>query len=141
MYKIKLANNNEELLKFENNRMKVFGYQNKIENLEQSPYSKALKDGTLLALNCIKDNDVVGGMLIGPRKKDIVIERLFVLQEHQHQGAGSFMLDYISQKKEFLEDYFGIDCYGIIIEPKSTTIDYYFDKGFDYSGFQMYKRF
>ena len=95
----------------------------------------------MLAFQCLKEEELVGGMLIREVGHDIEITRLFVKKEEQGKGAGSFMMDYLAKHKEFFEDFYATDIYGIVLEPISTSIDFYFDRGYDYSGYQMYKSY
>lgn len=89
----------------------------------------------------MKDKKKVGGILLGLSRNNIKIERLFVLQQDRGKGAGKFMLNYVTNHQDFFEDYYGQDIDCVILEPLESATDYYFDQGFDYSGFQMYKRY
>ena len=141
MYKLKLATTEEEILEFEQKRTRAFEPGKEIQSLKQATYANGIEKGDLLAFLCMKEKKPIGGMLLIPNKRIIEIHRLFVDEEERGQGAGSFMLDYVCNHQDFFEDYYGADFEGIVLEPLESSIDYYFDRGFDYSGFQMYKRY
>ncbi len=141
MYKLKLASTDKEILEFENLRSQVFDKGKTIDSIKDATYAKYIKSGDALAFRCLKEEKLVGGLLILLDDDNINIHRLFVDKKERGQGAGSFMLDYVIKHKEFFEDYYATDINGIIIEPLDTSIDYYFDKGFDYSGYQMFKKY
>ena len=140
MYKLKLATNKKEILEFEKKRSEVFGGQN-IEQIEQGAFSSAIEAGDMLAFLCKEEEATIGGMLLELQGKNINVLRLFVEQEKREQGAGSFMLDYVSEHEEFFEDYFGTEIKGIIVEPICSQIDFYYNKGFEGSGARMYKKY
>ncbi len=141
MFKLKLAMSDEDILSFEQLRTKVFDRGKTINNIKKSAYAAAIKSGDFLAFECFDDKELVGGMLLRLEEHDIKLSRLFVDKSERSKGAGSFMIDYIMDHKEFFEDYYATKIYGVITEPLDTAIDFYFDKGFDYSGYQMYKEF
>ncbi len=142
MYKLRLVSTDEEIIQFERLRTEVFSKGRKtINTLYESPFADAIKDGDMLAFLCMEEKRPIGGMLIRQQGKDIKLSRIFVQKEKQGQGAGSFMLKYLDDHKNFFEDYYATDIYGIITEPLNTSVDYYFNKGYDYSGYQMYKQY
>ena len=138
---LKLATTNDEILEFEQLRTKVFSRGKELDSLEKSPYARHIKNGDLLAFQCLKEGKQIGGMLLATDKNNIKIHRLFVEEKERSNGAGSFMLDYVYKHKEFFEDYYGLDLSGIIMEPLNSSVDFYFNNGYDYSGFQMYKQY
>ena len=141
MYQLKLATTQEEILQFESMREQVFNKGKKLTSLMQASYADAITSGDMLAFQCFKEEELVGGMLLRLQGKDIKLSRLFVDSKERGQGAGSFMMDYVMKHKSFFEDYYATEIYGIVTEPLATAVDFYFDKGFDYSGYQMYKQF
>lgn len=138
MYQLKLATTEKEILEFEKMRTQVYA-QKEINGLDQASYADGITSGDLLAFQCLQDKELVGGMLVQLNGKNLGLTRLFVKPSARKKGAGSFMIDYLVKHREFFEDYYGTDIRGILAEPLQSSVDYYFDKGFDYSGFQMYK--
>ena len=141
MYKLKLATKEKDILEFEKKRVRSFAKGKELESLERAAYAKEIQQGDLLAFLCMKEDQAVGGMLIEPKKRWLLISRIFVDEDKRGQGAGTFMLDYVDNHREFFEDYYACDFDGVLVEPLESSIDYYFDKGYDYYGFQMYKRY
>ena len=141
MYKMQLVCSEKQILNFEQMRYNAFKVSKEVKRKEDCSYYDAIEKGDMIALQCLEEEQAIGGVLLEPKNKDIQITRIFVEKEHQKRGAGSFMLKYVSDHQSFFEDYYGMDFKGMIVEPISSTTDYYFDHGFDYSGFQMYKKF
>lgn len=141
MYQVKLALTEEEILEFENLRNKVFNGTQPIVKKTQSPYAKAIEAGDLLAFRCLKDEELVGGMLVGLQGNNLDILRLFVEKSHREQGAGSYMITYLDSKKVLLEDYYGVKLEGVYISPMPSNVDYCFERGFGSAGSQMYKQY
>ena len=141
MYKIKLAVTEDEILEFENLRNVVFHGTEPIERMTQSPYAQAITEGDLLALQCLEEENLVGGMLIGLQGNNLDLLRLFVAKEKREQGAGKFMVQYLDEHKEMFEDYYGTEIDGIVTSPTLSGIDYYYNRGFSNSGYQMFKKY
>ena len=141
MYQLKLAQKPNDILEFEKMRAEVFDPARKIDSIIQSPFANAIMEGDMLAFRCLNNSRMVGGMLLKLSGKNIKIVRLFVDANERGEGAGSFMLDYVEKHKDFFEDYYAEDIDGILLEPLESAVDFYFDKGYDYSGFQMFKRY
>ncbi len=143
MYKLKLVDNtDQEIIDFEERRLKGFGVVTKLNSIYDSAYGRTIKDGDALAFNCLDDNnEKIGGMLITTMFGDIYLDRLFVDEKHRGKAAGKFMVKYVEEHQDFFNDYFGFDAHGILLEPTDKTVDYYLAMGFDYSGYQMYKRY
>ena len=141
MYKMQLVCSEKQILRFEQLRCKTFKYSKKVSEKEDCSYYDAIESGDMVALECLNEDQMVGGVLLEPMKRDIQITRIFVEKEYQKKGVGSFMLKYVADHQLFFEDYYGTDFKGIIAEPLASTADFYFEHGFDFSGFQMYKSF
>lgn len=141
MYQLKLAKDNKDILEFEQMRSVVFDKERKVETLLQSPYATAIAEGDMLGFRCLKEGKMIGGMLLKLNGHFIKISRLFVDPNERGKGAGTFMLNYVEQHNDFFEDYYAEDIEGVLLEPLESSVDYYFNKGYDYSGFQMYKRY
>ena len=141
MYKIKLVSGEENIIDFEERRLKAFGDIKKINDYRESAFGQAIKDGDFLAFNCVQDDKNVGGLLISANETDVNIERIFVDKDYRGNGIGTYLLEYVNKHHDFFEDYFGIELEGITLEPMNDNFDYYYDRGFDSFGFQMYKKF
>lgn len=141
MYRIKLAVTENEILEFENLRNIVFHGIKPIEKMTQSPYAQAIIEGDLLALQCLEDETLVGGMLIGLQGENLDLLRLFVDKDKREQGAGKFMVKYLDEHKAMFEDYYGTEIRGIVTSPTLSGIDYYYNRGFSSSGYQMFKKY
>lgn len=141
MFKLKLALTNNEIMEFEKNRIKSFGYQKVINNIEDTPYYDAIKNGDMIAFNCLKEERIIGGMLINLEDDNLFINKLFVVPEYREKGAGSYMLKYLEKNKYFFEDYYGQEIDRISLEPLESAVDFYQENGYNLSGFQMYKKY
>ena len=141
MYQLKLALDHKDILEFERMRSEIFDPSKVVDSIIQSPYASAILSGDYLAFRCMKDTKMIGGMLLKLSGRNIKVLRLFVDENERGEGAGSFMLDYVEKNKHFFEDYYATNVTGIILEPLQSAIDYYYDKGYDYYGFQMFKRY
>jgi len=141
MYQLKLVSTEEETLEFEKMRERIFNHGKEITKLSQGAFSDAILGGDMLAFQCLEDKKPIGGMLLRLQQESIKVSRLFVEKDKRGKGAGSFMLKYVEDHKDFFEDYYGTEIGGILVEPLDTSVDYYFNKGYDYSGYQMYKRY
>lgn len=138
MFSIRLVTSEKEINEFEEMRERVF---NPFVSKCQYAFADAIINGDMIAMQCIKDGNPVGGVLLRLSRNNIKISRLFVIEEEQRKGAGSFMLDYVDKKRSFFEDYYGCDIEGLLIEPLESKIGYYLSKGFGFSGHQMYKKY
>lgn len=140
MFKLQLIEKDNDILNLEKINSKVF-LKKEINNIKDSAYAPFIKSGDMMAFQCLDEDKIVGGMIIGLHNDYLLLERLFVDNNCRGKGAGSFMIDYLSNNKYIFEDYYGIDLKGIITEPTYTSIKFYYDNGFDYSGYQMYKKY
>ena len=144
MYKINLVDNNndKEIIDFENRRLKDFGVYEEINAVNDSAFGNFIKTGNSLAFNCLnEENKIVGGMLVSTMFGDVYLDRLFVDYKSRGKGAGKFMVNYLLDNQDFFNDYFGCDSDVLLVEPTDKTIDFYGDLGFNFSGYQMYKRY
>ena len=141
MYKVECVYGDDKIIDFEKRRVEAFDGKKDIKTIKNAPYGKAIKDGDMLALNCLEGDKAIGGVLLDVKGEDLHIERLFVDFEKRGNGVGTFLLEYIDKNKGIFEDYFGLSLDGILLEPLQSNIDYYYDRGYDSFGFQMYKSF
>ena len=142
-YKIRLISTDDEILDFEQRRSRIFRSKKIAQSIGECTYALDIKRGDMLAFVCCEGDSKVplGGMLIELRKKCIYIRRLFVEKENRNKGVGSFMVNYVMQHKGFFEDYYAEDINGVLVEPLDTSIDFYYNNGFEPYGYQMYKRY
>lgn len=141
MYQLKLVDEEKEILELEKLRVKSFTPDRDIKTISEGTYSKDIEKKDALGFLCRKDKDTVGGMIVGLHGKNLEIERIFVVSDKRGQGAGSFMLNYIMNHQEFFEDYYGTNINCVVLEPIPSSLDFCFKNDFDYSGFQMYKKY
>ena len=141
MYKMKLVNTNKEILRFEQMRYDAFKYQKEVQKETDCSFYNGIESGDMIALECLEEEQIVGGVLVEEKKKNLRIARIFVKENHRGKGVGTFMLQYLNRNQSFFEDYYGTQLNGIVAEPLASATDFYFEQGYDYSGYQMYKRF
>ena len=138
MFKLILVTSEKEIKEFEDMRERVFNPESTVCHCS---FMEAIKDGDMLAFQCMKEGKLVGGILLRLVGNNIKVSRLFVIKEERGNHAGSFMINFVESKKQFFEDHYGCSIKGIILEPLQSSVEYYYSKGYEYSGFQMYKRY
>lgn len=141
MYKMRLVSTKEQILDFAKRRYEACHSKKEVKSEKDCSFFEAIESGDMIALNCLDEETIVGGILLEQQRKNLKITRLFVDKGYQEKGAGTFMLQYVSDHQSFFEDYYGTELKGIVTEPTVASTDFYFKQGYDYSGNQMYKSF
>ncbi len=143
MYNLKMVDNSDDksIIDFEKRRLKAFGTNMDINKVTDSSFGRTIKKGDALAFNCFDDDTLIGGMLISTMFGNIYLDRLFVDYNNRGKGAGKYMVNYLLTHQDFFNDYFGSDSEIVLVEPTDKTMDFYYNLGFNHSGYQMYKRY
>ena len=122
MYRLIKVDDSKKMRMLEVTQKDLFGHKPATGNRSRGAFSKEIQEGQVLAFQCYEDERVVGGMLLGSNNGNIMIHRVYVSDSEMEKGAGSFMIKYIKDHKEFFDAYFGQNSMDIVIEPVVGTV-------------------
>ena len=117
MYRLVKVEAEEIVRELERTERDVFGHRKSTNPSRKGYFSEDIKSGQVLAFQCLNDNEVIGGMLLGNSDGAIMIHRCFVEEKEMGKGAGTFMMQYVTDHKDFFDEYYGQKTTGIVIEP------------------------
>ena len=117
MYRLLKVEEPKIMRNLEKSKKDLFGHKPSTEKRSRGVFSREIETGEVLAFQCLEDEKQVGGMLLGSKNGNIMIHRVYVEENEMDKGAGSFMVKYVKDHKEFFDAYFGQNSEGIIVEP------------------------
>ena len=131
MLRIQFATTDKEILEFEKLRTLIF-YNKKINNMEDTEFGEYIKKGDYLALQCVLDDKIIGGILLMMSGYDLLISRVFVDSAYRRKGIAKLLIDYVINNKNIIEEKMGTELNDIITEPKKDVIEHSLKMGFEW---------
>ena len=134
----RILNKDEKVEEMEKIRREAFEIQQK----EPSPYYRnKIKNSSLIRIACLEEDNILGGAYITNSYHSLYIDELFVKKEVQKQGIGSFILEFILENKEKLEEIFQTKFEYSLLESKEQD-SFYEKNGFkkDRNGLEMHRK-
>lgn len=116
-YSIK-ENSEEEAIKAENMRRKVYGIESTFD-VKDSYYTREISQGNILLFTCEINEITVAACYISNSFNSLYVEYLFVLPEYQEKSLhlGKNLLQYICDNKKIVEEYFNCKLNHSLLSP------------------------